>query len=425
MKRFLVILMLLLPSFAQAQIIPTLPVTLTNGSLADANQVMSNFNTIVTGTNTNGAKNGANNDITALGALTTPLTPTQGGSSVYSGADAGSANAYLVTTPVPINFTLRSGNTVNFIPSFTNTGPSTLATAGTTATAILRQTNAGLVPLVGGEIFTGQIATVIYDGTQYELINSAVAANTQPCTSIDYAGITVPTGYLAENGQAVSRATFPTLLACMTISVAATLNGTTTVTVPNSALMQVGWFVGGSNVTCNSTINSIPGGGTTIVISNAAGAGGASTLTIGPQPLGDCATTFNVPNYQGRATVMADGSGSVLTATTCTNPASIGTTCGAQTETLTLAQLPGGITSAGTVTDNTGLDYVASTNGAGITSFSLNAGGSTVFKAFSNGTNATDHTGGTSTGTFTSNNTGGASHPIVQPIGLVTKAIKF
>ena len=66
---------------------------LTNGSLADANQVMSNFNTIVTGVNTNGAKNGANSDITSLSALTTPITPVQGGSNVYIGTGGGTANA--------------------------------------------------------------------------------------------------------------------------------------------------------------------------------------------------------------------------------------------------------------------------------------------------------------------------------------------
>src|ERR1700744_268562 len=98
MKKLLAALFLLLPLCAQAQIIPTLPVTLTNGTLADANQGMSDFNTIVTGVNTNGAKNGVNSDITALNALTTPLTPTQGGSSVYTGNDTGTANAYVVTS---------------------------------------------------------------------------------------------------------------------------------------------------------------------------------------------------------------------------------------------------------------------------------------------------------------------------------------
>src|ERR1700743_1890136 len=104
MKKILLAIFLLLPSLAQAQIIPTLPVTLTNGTLADANQVMSNFNTIVTGVNTNGAKNAVNSYITALNALTTPITPTQGGSSVYTGNDSGSSTAYVVTSTTPVGY---------------------------------------------------------------------------------------------------------------------------------------------------------------------------------------------------------------------------------------------------------------------------------------------------------------------------------
>jgi microcystin-dependent protein len=426
MKKVLLVLALLLPAFAQAQIVTVpLPVTLTNGTLADANQVMSDFNAIVTGVNTNGAKNGANSDITSLSVLSTPITPAQGGSSVYTGNDTGSANAYVVATMTPINFTLRSGNTINFIPSASNTGPSTLVGAGTTATAILRQTATGLQPLAGGEIITGQSAQVIYDGVQYELLNSVVSASVQPCTEIDYRGITTPSGYLFEDGTTRLRASFPALFACLAASgVAATLNGTTTVTVANGLLYQVGWFVGGSNITCNSVIQSV--GSTTIVLNNAAGASGASTLTIGPYQQGDCSTTFNLPNAQGRASVGIDTSGAVLTSTTCTNPASIGTNCGSQTQTLTLAQLPTGITVTGSISvasGNPSFPNIAVSSGA--------IGGAVITQSgavaipFSNAGLWTGTTAMNGTANLTSNNTSGAALPIVQPIGLVTKAIKF
>ena len=167
MKKLLVTLFLLLPTAVQAQIVTTpLPVILTNGTLADANQVMSDFNAIVTGVNTNGAKNGANSDITSLSALTTPITPVQGGSNVYIGTGGGTANAQLVVVPTPNGFTLTAGNTVNFLVGVTNTAATTLSVAGTTCYGVLRQTNAGLQPLAGGELFIGQMATVIFDGTQ-------------------------------------------------------------------------------------------------------------------------------------------------------------------------------------------------------------------------------------------------------------------
>src|SRR6516225_622114 len=65
-----------------AIIIPALPYTLTNGTTADANQVMADLNDIVSGVNTNAAHNGPNSDITSLTGLTTPLTIAQGGTGV-------------------------------------------------------------------------------------------------------------------------------------------------------------------------------------------------------------------------------------------------------------------------------------------------------------------------------------------------------
>ncbi len=61
-------------------IVGALPFTLQNGTTADATQVMADFNSIKTDVNSNAAANGANNDITSLAGLTTPLSVAQGGS---------------------------------------------------------------------------------------------------------------------------------------------------------------------------------------------------------------------------------------------------------------------------------------------------------------------------------------------------------
>lgn len=66
--------------------------TLTNGTTADANQVMSNFNTLLNCANNNLAHNGANSDITSLSGLTTPLSVPQGG----TGLGTLTANAFVV-----------------------------------------------------------------------------------------------------------------------------------------------------------------------------------------------------------------------------------------------------------------------------------------------------------------------------------------
>jgi microcystin-dependent protein len=62
-----------------SSIVGSLPYDLTNGTTADATQVMANYNTIVTDVNANGAESGANSSITSLSGLTTPLSVGQGG----------------------------------------------------------------------------------------------------------------------------------------------------------------------------------------------------------------------------------------------------------------------------------------------------------------------------------------------------------
>ena len=83
MKKILAALAVLLLSAiaapAMATNCPSFPYTLTNGTTADANQVMSNFNNLLTCSNNYLAHSGTNTDITALVGLTTPLGAAYGG----------------------------------------------------------------------------------------------------------------------------------------------------------------------------------------------------------------------------------------------------------------------------------------------------------------------------------------------------------
>lgn len=106
----------------------------------------------------------------------------------------------------------------------------------------------------------------------------------------------------------------------------------------------------------------------------------------------------------------------------------LGAFLGAQTVVLTLAQLPTGITSAGTsVSTLSGGSAVPISLGGSITSRSIafQAGASNVgpFPETSGGAwNGQTNINGTITGT--SNNTGGGSHPNVQPTLVLNKIIK-
>ena len=60
-------------------IVPAYPFNLLNGTIADATQVMADFDSVKNAVNSGAAANGANSDITSLTGLTTPLSIAQGG----------------------------------------------------------------------------------------------------------------------------------------------------------------------------------------------------------------------------------------------------------------------------------------------------------------------------------------------------------
>ena len=422
-------------------IIGTLPFTLQNGSIADANQVMADFNTIVASVNSNAASAGANTNITALNGLTTPLVYTSGGTSNYiGGTTTGTPNAQIIASPIPSGFTLVTGKSVTFIAGGSNTGPMTLNVSSTGALNVFRQTSTGPAAMVGGELQVGSIYTAIYDGTEYQVTSQSPQLFFQPGFVADYAGPVPPSGWLLANGGSISRTTFANLfnaLAYTSVSSVVSL-GTPTILVPNSTLFQVGWYVGGSGVVCNSFISSIPDG-THVVINNNASGNGATTLSIGPYTQGDCSTTFTLPNYNGKFLAGIDGSTNITTAT-CVTPSSIGdktntgnTPCGAQTQTLTVGQIPNGLT--GNNSNNFGISVTAGGNipiastavvDTGYGSGALHGPATTANSGtYSNQGTTISGTIGSGTISVQITNSGGQPHPILPPTAIVYKIIKF
>lgn len=116
------------------------------------------------------------------GAFSKPPDATQAGvqdqSYIYA-ADTGAANAYAVTlSPAPM---LVAGSIVVFKATNGNTGASTLAVNGGSAIAIKKSVAADLS---SGDIAAGQIVSVVYDGTNFQLIAGAGSSGmTNPMTT--------------------------------------------------------------------------------------------------------------------------------------------------------------------------------------------------------------------------------------------------
>lgn len=130
---------------------------------------------------------------------------------------------------------------------------------------------------------------------------------------------------------------------------------------------------------------------------------------------GDGSTTFNLPDKTGRVSAMQEQSSIRLTSTYFGgNSTALGAVGGSQSETLTLAQLPTGITSSGTgsvsatSTATTILNPVLE---------SWDSGAAATLTAFQNNTASTGYLSSTGTANVstTSYNTSGVAHPNVQP----------
>jgi hypothetical protein len=88
-------------------------------------------------------------------------------------ADAGGDDTYAVTlSPVPAAY--YAGMEVNFKPTTANTGACTLDVNGLGAKTIKKSVSSDLAT---GDILAGQLVKVIYDGTNFQLVNTPVTMN--------------------------------------------------------------------------------------------------------------------------------------------------------------------------------------------------------------------------------------------------------
>lgn len=128
---------------------------------------------------TAGQKNAlVGNDITiAVGTGNKYVTQTgfQNGAEKYA-SSTGSANAYVLTlSPVPTAY--AAGQRFSFNANFTNTGASTLNVNSLGAKSIFK--GAGTTALIANDITSGQVVTIEYDGSAFQL-QSGVGQSTVP-----------------------------------------------------------------------------------------------------------------------------------------------------------------------------------------------------------------------------------------------------
>lgn len=328
MKRLLAALLLcLLPSLAQAASCTSYPFTLQNNTTADATQVMSNFNTVRNCVINNAAGLGANTDITSLLGLTTPLSPAQGGSSVYiGGTSTGTANAQVVASATPTGFSLTSGYRITFTVGvgLTNTGATTLNVNSQGATTVQRVGHSGLEALTGGEMVAGNIVEAIYNGTVFVLLSTDLSGVGQRVSIAGAATTdlgTVPTHNASITGSGATITAFGSSAASTDPIYLISFAGVNTLTYNATSLI----IPGAGNVTTAANDTAVVeylGSGNWQVLSYTR-ASGAPVIAILPVPSGfknlsvKVATDTTVAGAADFVT-MYDGTNTVTAAISCT-----------------------------------------------------------------------------------------------------------
>lgn len=144
----------------------------------------------------------------------------------------GSANAYVLTLN-PALAAHVAGMPIRFKANFANTAAATININNLGAVALKKNYNQALS---GNEIRQGQILTICYDGTNYQVIAglSIGAAYAIPTgAEMLWPTENVPDGWLEENGAEISRTTYAALFAVIGVMYGAG-NGSTTFNLPDA-----------------------------------------------------------------------------------------------------------------------------------------------------------------------------------------------
>ena len=221
-------------------------------------------------------------------------------------------------TVTPTLTAYATGQQFSFVVAATNTAAVTLNVDGVGAKAVTRT---GSVALVAGDMVTGQVVIVEYDGTRFQLINGNSFTNLKVSGTLGVTGATTLSSTLGVTGATtlsstlgvtglttlgVTGAGFPGSTSGTATIVAPAVAGTPTLTLPTLtgtvglATRTVQVFTSGSGTYttptgCKSILVRLVGGG---------GGGGAATTNNGA---GGGATTFSTLTGAGGGGGLAGG----------------------------------------------------------------------------------------------------------------------
>jgi microcystin-dependent protein len=152
-------------------------------------------------------------NLAAATARTMParMSDVQDGKAIYYPTVGGTADVITITGASTAITAYAAGQTFQFIAAATNTTTATINVDSVGAKSI---TGAAAATLQAGQIASGAIVTITYDGTQFQLTNTSPVA-VAVGTIMAWPTSTVPNGWLECYGQAISRTTYSALFAAI------------------------------------------------------------------------------------------------------------------------------------------------------------------------------------------------------------------
>lgn len=428
-----------------------------SGYMQRGNNLSDVGNTTTARSNISAAASGANTDITSItgsaAKLTTARTFRTNLSSTSTASFDGTAN---VTPGVTGTLPVANGGTGRT----TGTTAYGLVAVGTTATGAQQTISPGtsgqflksagasalgsFATLAASDISDLGSATVVFTNKDLSSSTNTFGEYQKwlPGDLKTTARRTADTGWLMCYGQAISRSTYATLfsainpaLGTVTITIASpgvltlsshglmtgdTVYLTTTGALPTGLSANTLYYVIYNDANSFKLATSLANALASTAINTSGSQSGTHTATASPYGLGDGSTTFNVPDMRGRVPAGNDamggtGASRITLATSAGVGATLGSTGGAQTHTLTEAEMP-----SHTHTQNSHSHSMPSSgqthgNGTGYTH--LSGTGSWNFSNM--------NVGSTNSTTATNQNTGGdGAHNNIQPTIVTNWMIK-
>lgn len=217
------------------------------------------------------------------------------------GADTGSVNALAVTVT---GLSVVTGTTLVVKVANTNTGASTIAVNGGTATAIKKWSSGSLVALAANDMTATQLVVLEYDGTQWQLVNPPGGGSSAVTSVNGMTGAVQAPAYGADTGTANALAVSVTGLSVATgttlvVKVGHTNTGASTIAVNGGTATNIKKYSSGSLVSLASgdlTANQIvvlEYDGTQWQLINPPSASGSSIATGTPLIAGTLGSSTN------------------------------------------------------------------------------------------------------------------------------------